>query len=142
MSILGVIPCSKEKIWDICPDVGPTLAKKAYRSAFHHLAREYILPRVARWVIFSAKYGFLEPDDTIPSAYDVTFSRAEDPCIALPDLIVQSRKFLPLRQIICVCPSMYGNKVDAVFLGRCPVLHPLKGVGGWGEMHRWLRENK
>ena len=95
-----------------------------------------------RWVVFSAKYGFLTPDTMIPNTYDITFSRAEDPCIKMTELVKQARRFGFLHQVICVCPSMYAAKVDAVFLGQCPVVHPLKGKGGWGKMHRWLRENQ
>lgn len=45
MSVFAMIPCIK-KNWDLYLDVGPILARKAHRSNFRHLAREYILPRV------------------------------------------------------------------------------------------------
>jgi len=37
--------------------------------------REYAEHFGDRWVILSAKYGFLNPEDTIEGTYNVTFKR-------------------------------------------------------------------
>ena len=141
MSVLGIIPCSKEKIWDIDSNVGAVPAHRAYRSSFHCLAQKYIVKHSNQWVIFSAKYGLILPHFIIPKSYDITFSRPTDPCISIAKLQQQLQSLQPLTTVVNLCPSSYANKIDIICQNsKTPVQHPLRGVGGWGLMHRWLRE--
>ena len=45
-----------------------------------------------RWVILSAKYGFMNPDFIIPGNYNATFSRQTTNAIKLADLKQQIRE--------------------------------------------------
>jgi len=62
-----------KKIWNLNPNVGPTRARDAYVSAYFRVNREYAEKFADRWVILSAKYGFIDPDFIIPRNYNVTF---------------------------------------------------------------------
>ena len=73
MSTLVVVSCGKRKIWDYYPNAGPTKAKGAYRKGPFRLNREYAEVFGDKWVILSAKYGFINPDFVIPGNYSVTF---------------------------------------------------------------------
>jgi hypothetical protein len=70
---LVVLPCGLRKIWDKCPDHGPAPARDAYTGPTYRLNRAYAEQFADRWVILSAKYGFLDPGDVVPGPYDVTF---------------------------------------------------------------------
>ena len=140
--ILGIIPCSKEKIWDIKPNVGPVKAKDAYRSAFHQYARAYALKNCSHHIIFSAKYGFMEPDFIISGPYDVTFNRPQDPCILDADLMKQAQRYAHFKTVAVLCPKTYANKIEISFSKTtAQLVYPLRGVGGWGAMHTWLKQN-
>jgi len=72
---LAVVSCTKRKIWDVEKDEKRTYvpAEEAYRGD-DFIWWCSIAPKVkCRWLILSAKYGFIEPDHPI-SNYDVTFS--------------------------------------------------------------------
>ncbi|MDH5779052.1 MAG: hypothetical protein OEZ29_00470 [Candidatus Bathyarchaeota archaeon] len=73
MSTLVVVPCGKRKIWDKSPTAGPTKAKDVYIGAPFKVNREYAEKYADRWVILSAKYGFIDPGFIISENYDVTF---------------------------------------------------------------------
>jgi len=73
MCALVVVPCGKRKIWDRYPTAGPTKAKDVYIGAPFKVNREYAEKYCNRWVVLSAKYGFIDPDFIIPRNYDVTF---------------------------------------------------------------------
>lgn len=82
--ILVVIPCGKRKIWDEDPDRGPTPARDTYIGAPFKVNKEYAEHFAERWVILSAKYGFISPDSTIPGPYNVTFkSKSTNPISVL-----------------------------------------------------------
>jgi hypothetical protein len=139
MSVLAVIPCSKEKIWDIDAQRGAVRADQAYRSAFHKLSRLYAEKHADDWVILSAKYGFLCPGDRVDGPYDVTFGRPLDPYITQSDLSAQaSEGWSKVGAVIVLCPSLYEQRVRRAF-SFADVQTPLKGVGGWGAMHSFLR---
>jgi hypothetical protein len=75
LKVLIVVSCGRSKIWKINPNAGPTLAKHAYIGAPFKVNKEYAEKFADRWVILSAKYGFIDPDFVIPENYDVTFKR-------------------------------------------------------------------
>jgi hypothetical protein len=47
----------------------------AYIGTYFSLNRQYAERFADHWVILSAKYGFIDPDFSIPGPYDVTFTR-------------------------------------------------------------------
>lgn len=75
---LGIISCSKNKIWELVNSLGPVEAGCAYYGPEFLLAKHYVSRFSDRVIILSAKYGFLDLWDIIPDFYDVTFSRPED----------------------------------------------------------------
>jgi len=72
---LVIVPCGFSKIWDKNPNAGPTLAKDAYQGSPFKVNRQYAEHFGDRWIILSAKYGFISPDYEIPGSYEVTFKR-------------------------------------------------------------------
>src|SRR3954451_7073086 len=77
---LVIVPCGQAKVWDDDPDRGPTPARGAYTGAPFKVNRDYAERLGDRWVIPSAKYGFIAPDFPIPGPYNVTFKkRATNP---------------------------------------------------------------
>ena len=86
MSMLVVVPCGMRKIWDVNPSAGPTPAKNAYVGAPFKVNREYAERFADRWVVLSAKYGFIDPDFVIPENYDVTFKRPETQPVSVSKL--------------------------------------------------------
>ena len=86
MSVLVVVSCGMRKIWDVNHGAGPTPARNAYVGAPFKVNREYAEKFADRWVILSAKYGFIDSDFIIPENYDVTFKRAETQPISVGDL--------------------------------------------------------
>ena len=73
MRTLVVVPCGKRKIWDKYPTAGPTKAEDVYKGPPFKVNREYAEKYGDRWVILSAKYGFIDPSFIISENYDVTF---------------------------------------------------------------------
>ncbi|MEX2426055.1 MAG: DUF6884 domain-containing protein [Thermomicrobiaceae bacterium] len=73
--ILVIVPCGSAKIWDRDPYAGPTAAYHAYRGTPFKLNRAYAERFADRWVILSAKYGFIRPNFIIPEPYEVTFKK-------------------------------------------------------------------
>ena len=72
---LVVVPCGEPKIWDRKPEAGPTPAKDAYVGTAFKVNRQYAERVGDAWVVLSAKYGLLSPEDTVQGPYDVTFNR-------------------------------------------------------------------
>ena len=138
--ILGIIPCSKEKIWDLSPERNGVQAQFAYRSAFHHYTKRYAEKYCDRYLILSAKYGLIEPTFIIPSTYDVTFSRPEDPYIGERELHQQARKYPEAQKLIVLCPRAYAQRIETAFASsKIAIEFPLRGVGGFGAMHSFLK---
>lgn len=71
---LYVVSCTKSKVWDDPAAARFVPAALAYTGATMRTWRESgLASQGVRWLILSAKYGFIEPDHPI-AAYDVTFS--------------------------------------------------------------------
>lgn len=138
---IGIIPCSKEKIWDIEPHHGAVPANKAYRSAFHRYAAAYAHKHCNHTLIFSAKYGLMEPNFIIDGPYDITFSRENDPCIGASALRQQGAQYAHAVSITVLCPQSYAVRLEhALFCLPAELHFPLRGIGGFGHMHRFLYE--
>ena len=128
---LAIIPCSKEKIWDVHPQAGPTPAGAVYISPFHEVTRRYAEQFADRWVILSALHGFLEAEDLVPEAYDVTFDRPEDPVIGQGALMkqVEDKHLMRADRVIVVCGDSYTTRVVAAFEGYAgELVTPLAGL--------------
>ena len=73
---LYVVACSKKKVWDVDASAPPYVpARLAYRGDGFLKFLRFIEPlegKGVRWLILSAKYGFIEPWHPITN-YDVSF---------------------------------------------------------------------
>ena len=67
--VLVIVPCGKRKIWSKQPNVTKVAAKDAYISQYFRLCKRYAEKFSDKWVIFSGKYGIIEPDMSIEN-YD------------------------------------------------------------------------
>lgn len=86
-----VVPCGKAKVWAKEPERGPALAREAYVGSPFKVNRGYaeaVAP--GRWLILSAKYGLLDPDQLIED-YDVSFNRPASGPIETAALAAQAR---------------------------------------------------
>lgn len=89
--ILVIVPCGSAKIWGKNPHAGPTRAYDAYTGAPFLLNRAYAERFADRWVILSAKYGFIQPNFVIPEPYNVTFKKKSTHPVDLETLQQQVR---------------------------------------------------
>lgn len=134
---LCVIPCGAKKIWDLVPDAGPTPAKAAYAGAFHKACQKYAEAFSDRWVILSAKHGFLLPDDIVPDNYDLGFQHKDQEIVTVERLKRQlADKRLDRYPDVIV---LGGRKVVRVLAGvldtkTCTVHLPLSDCKGIGYM--------
>src|SRR5271170_3987934 len=90
--ILVIIPCGQKKIWDTSLRSGPTAAKDAYTGSPFSVNRSFAEKFSDRWVILSAKYGFIDPDFVIPCQYDVTFKKRNRASVSYEQLRKQVRQ--------------------------------------------------
>lgn len=130
-SILGIIPCSKAKIWDELPAIGRVYAENAYINPFHALARTYISLFTNNWIILSAKFGFLNPDEILEETYDVTFDRLNDSYIKVSTLQKQviDKNLHKYNNIIIVCNNRYVDFVKKAFENyNCRIYVPFKDI--------------
>ena len=82
--LLNIVACSRAKIWkDKYLDTNSYPARAAYKGGMFKQAINCFMDFNSktgvepRWVILSAKYGFIEPDQEI-SDYNVSFSSSDD----------------------------------------------------------------
>lgn len=71
---LVIVPCGRSKIWSKNPHLGPIPARDAYTGAPFKVNREFAEKMSDRWIILSAKYGFIDPGEPVKQ-YEVTFKR-------------------------------------------------------------------
>jgi len=60
--LLVIVPCGQAKVWKKEPNHGPIKAKFAYKSSPFAVNRKFAEKFSDKWVILSAKYGFIDPD--------------------------------------------------------------------------------
>lgn len=138
------MPCSRRKIWDSEPELGPVPAAAAYTGTFYRLARAYAEEFADRWVILSALHGFLDPDDPVPGPYDVTFRRPRDPrCVSVRRLRkqVEEKGLTQYDAVSAICGRDYVTRIQGAFEDTgIEILTPLKGIGGIGSIQKWLKQ--
>jgi hypothetical protein len=130
--LLVIVPCGSAKIWKKHPDRGPTPARDAYVGSPFKVNREFAERHADRWVILSAKYGFIDPDFTIPESYEVTFKRRATNPIAYERLAEQVREqgLDRYARIIGLGGADYRAAIRAAFDGLDASLEfPTAGMG-------------
>ena len=133
---LCVVPCGSLKIWDKNPSAGPTKARDVYIGNFARTCIEYAEKFYPNsYVILSAKYGFLFPDEIIPESYNVTFNDPKTNPISVEELKKQAEEkgLMKYDEIVVIAGSNYVNIVKKVFKGK-KIFTPLKGLGRMGPM--------
>lgn len=145
---LCVVPCGQRKIWSRYPDAGPTKAKDVYIGPFARTCIEYAEKFYPdRYVILSAKHGFLFPDELIPEDYNVTFNDPRTNPIGVEELRRQAERkgLMKYDEVVVVAGGRYVEIVKRVFVGK-RIVTPLKGLRGMGEMmaamKRAIREER
>jgi len=127
----------EKKIWDVSKFAPRRVkAREAYVGPLTRLMIQYAEKfHPGNWVILSAKYGFLWPDEEI-EPYDVTFPRKIDTVIV--DKLRKQAEVKGLtryRRIIVLGSKRYSEVVKRVFLDR-EVVAPLAGLGLYKMMQK------
>lgn len=131
MTTLVIVPCGRAKIWDVEPKAGPTPAREAYRGAPFKVNKEYAVRFADRWVILSAKYGFIDPDFSIPANYNVTFTLSETCPITSAELQRQAGEegLLGFQTVVALGSTTYAQMVREAFRGSAAsVITPMAGL--------------
>lgn len=118
--VLVIVPCGVSKIWDKDPNAGPTLAQDAYCGAPFRINRQYAEFFGHKWIILSAKYGFIPPDFELPGPYEVTFGR-KSPKPVSTDYLRQQVKELSMDQfatVIGLGGKEYRHAITEAFEGQ------------------------
>jgi len=115
VTTLVVVPCSKSKVWGKYPHLGSVRACVAYCGPLFRLHRQYAEREGDRWVILSAKYGFLDPSDLI-ERYDVSFNHPGSGVVE--SVLIRQAKGMDLtrfERIIGLGGKRYRDRVREVF---------------------------
>ena len=130
MATLVIVPCGKSKVWDKNPNVSDVKARDVYTGAPFKVNREYAESFGDDWVILSAKYGFLEPDQIIPENYNVTFNDPSTNPISQKELKKQvERSYSDYTCIITLGGKTYSEIVSQLFIDETTsVYSPAAGL--------------
>jgi hypothetical protein len=112
---LVVVSCGDQKIWRRYPDAGATLAQDAYTSSLFTKSRRYAERFGERWLILSAKYGFIEPGFTIPGNYNVSFYDPEAISTAELKTQVVSKRLDQLKTVGVLGSDAYWQRAVEAF---------------------------
>lgn len=129
--ILVVVPCGQRKIWDKDPNRGPTPARDAYIGAPFKVNKKYAAHFAERWVILSAKHGFMSPDFIIPGPYNVTFKdRSTNPVsVSILRSQIQAQKLDRFETVIGLGGTGYRAILEQAFAASpARVCFPLAGL--------------
>jgi hypothetical protein len=129
--LLVVVPCGQGKIWDRYPAAGPTPAKGVYTGAPFKVNRDYAERFASRWVILSAKYGFIEPDFVITGPYNLTFKKRDPGLVSVSTLRgqVTSLSLAAFSDAVVLGGKDYQRAARGAFAGTDVRLHfPFAGL--------------
>ncbi|MCH8815198.1 MAG: hypothetical protein IH957_08920 [Chloroflexi bacterium] len=131
VSALVVVPCGRSKLWRRNPDAGPTSARDVYTGSPFKVNREYAEKFADRWVILSAKYGFVDPEFMIPADYNVTFNDPRTNPISMSVLRSQLASLTLARfdLVVALGGATYSRLVVDAFVGTgARVISPAAGL--------------
>jgi hypothetical protein len=137
MKLLVVVPCGRSKVWDKHPETKEVKASRTYSGAPFKVNKAFAEKFAGKWMILSAKYGFIEPDFIIPRNYDVSFNKPQTRPISMSRLKQQAEE-KALRQydlVITLGGKNYVDIVKEVFEGS-RVIAPAEGLRIGSAMHR------
>ena len=136
--LLVVVPCGQAKIWKKKPTHGPAKAKNAYIGAPFRVNRTFAERFADKWIIFSAKYGLIDPDFIIPEDYEVTFTKPSTNPITIDDIknqLKNRKDLLGYDAVIALGGQDYTDIVKQVFRNFSKVLLPTEGLSLFETMH-------
>lgn len=127
--ILIIVPCGQGKIWDK-KMVGAVAAREAYTGSPFKVNREYAERFSDRWVILSAKYGFIPPDFMIPGPYNVTFKKKSTRPISIAVLKeqIKDQGLDSSQTIIGLGGKDYRTVIEQVFGVGINLVFPFSGL--------------
>lgn len=130
MKLLVVVPCGQAKIWKKEPSHGPAKARKAYIGAPFKVNKAFAEKFADKWIVLSAKYGFIDPEFIIPKDYNVTFKKPSTNPINTDALLKQLRqKNLDSYDVVIALGGKdYSNIVEKVFMKVSKVITPTEGL--------------
>lgn len=129
--LLVVVPCGKKKIWDKDPAAGPSAARDCYTGSPFIVNRSFAERFGQRWVILSAKYGFIAPDFELPGPYNVSFKYKSPEPVSENTLRqqVRTRKLGRFEHVIGLGGKEYRAAIEAAFRDTTAKLHfPFAGL--------------
>ena len=143
MKDLCIVTCGKKKIWDKNPDVGPTEAKNVYIGPLSKKAMEYAEKYYPKtWIILSAKYGFIYPDEIIPQNYDACFNNKNSKTISKNKLKKQAeKKNFDIYDRITVLGGKFYTKLIIDLFPNKEIINPLDGCKGIGYMLKRINDS-
>ncbi len=127
-SLLVVVPGGQTKIWKFDPKHGPVKAMDAYAGSPFQVNKAFAQLFSDRWVILSAKHGFMDPDYMIPGDYDAAFKKPQTNPISLDELEkqVQEKNLRECNFVVVLGGEEYVDIVTRLFQGHSKVLTPTK----------------
>lgn len=130
MRTLVVVPCGAKKIWSEHPSRGAVRAAEAYVGVPFRVNRAYAEVVGDAWVILSAKYGFLAPDDLLNGPYEVTFKRKKTNPVAVETLQrqVEERGLASFDRVIGLGGVEYRAALTEAFRDHAEVAFPFAGL--------------
>jgi len=128
--LLVIVPCGKGKIWKKHPSLGGVQAKDVYTGPPFKKNREYAEKFAEKWVILSAKYGYIEPSFIIPADYNVTFKDITTEPIDFNILKrqVERQDLANFDLVIGLGGKEYREAILASFPNRSNLQFPFRGL--------------
>lgn len=117
MSTLVIVPCGSQKIWSKEPWKGPTVAILVYTGLPFKINSRYARYVGNRWVILSAKYGYIDPYFYIPQNYNVSFNKPTEETVSVEVLSrqIKEMKLLNYCKIIGLGGKEYMDRIKRSF---------------------------
>jgi len=130
LRLLVIVPCGQAKVWKKRPNHGPAKAKDAYVGAPFTVNKAFAEKFADKWIILSAKYGFINPDFIIPKDYNVTFKRPSTNPVSIDALLKQLKKrnLNSYDAVIALGGEDYTSIVKKVFNKVSKVIAPTEGL--------------
>jgi hypothetical protein len=66
MKLLVIVPYGQSKAWDKHPELKGVKASEAYIGVPFRINKAFAEKFADKWIVLSAKHGFIEPDFIIP----------------------------------------------------------------------------
>jgi len=130
LKMLVIVPCGQAKIWKKEPSHGPAKAKNAYQGAPFKVNKAFAERFADKWIVLSAKYGFIDPEFIIPKDYNVTFKKPSTNPISIDALKKQlkQKNLDSYDVVIALGGEDYSSKVKKVFMNVSKVMAPTRGL--------------